>query len=117
MITRDTVVNVAKLAKLELAEQEIEKMTTDLNNVISYIDQLSEVDVKHVAPLENINEGVEKNVFRKDEVKDSLPVGEALKNAPKAADNYFLVPKVLQQEVKNYVEQDITGSEEEELPE
>jgi aspartyl-tRNA(Asn)/glutamyl-tRNA(Gln) amidotransferase subunit C len=117
MITKETVVNVAKLAKLELAESEIGKMTEDLNNVITYIDQLTEVDVSNVQPLENINEGVEKNVFRKDEVIPSLPVGEALKNAPKAADNYFLVPKVLQQEIKNYVEQDITGNEEEELPE
>jgi hypothetical protein len=50
-----------------------------------------------------------------DKVGPSLTVNEALQNAPKAADNYFLVPKVIQQEIKEYVAQDISGDEEDEL--
>jgi aspartyl-tRNA(Asn)/glutamyl-tRNA(Gln) amidotransferase subunit C len=115
MVTKDTVSHVAKLARLEFSEPELSALTTELNGVLDYIDQLKEVDVSNVEPLENINEAVEQNVFRTDIAKPSLPVAEALSNAPKAADGYFLVPKVLQQEVKTYVAQDLTGDEEDEL--
>lgn len=115
MVTKEEVLHVAKLAKLEFTEDELSTLTEELNHVIGYIDQLTEVDVTGVAPLENLNESVEQNVLRRDAERPSLPVSEALKNAPKAGDNYFLVPKVLQQEVKTYVEQDIVGDEEEEL--
>ncbi len=115
MVTKIEVEKVATLAKLEFSESELEALTGELNNVLGYIDQLTELDVSSVAPLENMNEAVEQSALRKDEVRPSLKVTEALKNAPKAADNYFLVPKVLAQEVKTYVEQDIVGDEEEEL--
>jgi aspartyl-tRNA(Asn)/glutamyl-tRNA(Gln) amidotransferase subunit C len=114
MVTREEVKKVAGLAKLEFKTEELEALTTELNSVIGYIDQLKELDVKDVEPLENLNESrQEQSVLRKDEVRPSLSAQEALKNAPKAADNYFLVPKVLEQEVKAYVEQDIVGDEEE----
>ncbi|HWF44537.1 MAG TPA: Asp-tRNA(Asn)/Glu-tRNA(Gln) amidotransferase subunit GatC [Candidatus Kapabacteria bacterium] len=115
MVTRDEVKKVADLAKLEFESNELDALTTELNSVLGYIDQLKELDVSAIAPLENLNEAVESPVLRKDEVRQSLSVEEALKNAPKSADNYFLVPKVLAQEVKTYVEQDIVGDEEEEL--
>lgn len=115
MVTKEEVLHVAKLAKLEFNPDELQTLTSELNSVIGYIDQLKEVDVTNVAPLENLNEAQEQNVFRADEERPSLSVADALKNAPKAGDNYFLVPKVLQQEVKQYVEQDIVGDEEEEL--
>lgn len=117
MISKETVEQVARLAKLDLTPTEIESMSKELSGVLNYIDQLNELDVSSVEPLENINEGVEENVLRSDIAKDCLPVDEALKNAPKAADNYFLVPKVLEQEVKSYVETDIAGNEEDELSE
>jgi len=115
MVTKEEVVHVAKLAKLEFKEEELNALTGELNAIIGYIDQLKEVDVTGVAPLENLNESREQNVFRPDEDRPSLPVAEALKNAPKSGDNYFLVPKVLQQEVKQYVETEIVGDEEDEL--
>jgi aspartyl-tRNA(Asn)/glutamyl-tRNA(Gln) amidotransferase subunit C len=115
MVSIEEVQKVATLAKLEFSEQESGALTSELNNVLGYIDQLSEVDVSNVAPLENLNEAVEQSTLRTDIAKASLTVEEALKNAPKAADSYFLVPKVLAQEVKTYVEQDMTGDEEEEL--
>ncbi len=107
--------HIAGLARLEFDPNELESLTTELNAVLGYIDQLKEADVLNVAPLENLNESIETPVLRSDEVKPSLPVETALRNAPKAADQYFLVPKVLAQDVKAYVERDIVGDEEEEL--
>ena len=115
MVTKSDVQKVADLAKLEFAEEELETLTTELNSVLGYIDQLRELDVTTVAPLENLNEEVEQSMLRKDETTASLTVEDALRNAPKAADGYFLVPKVLAQETKSYIEQDIVGGEEEEL--
>jgi aspartyl-tRNA(Asn)/glutamyl-tRNA(Gln) amidotransferase subunit C len=117
MVTRDEVKKVADLARLEFEAAELDALTTELNSVLGYIDQLKELDVNNIEPLENLNEAVEMPAMRKDEIRPSLSVEEALRNAPKSADNYFLVPKVLAQEVKTYVEQDIVGYEEEELPE
>ncbi len=115
MVTPEDVTKVAKLARLSFTEPELEQLTTELNGVLAYIDQLAELDVRDVAPLENLNETVEVNVVRKDVVTPSLSREAALSNAPKSADGYFLVPKVLVQEVKAYVEQNLTGDEEEEL--
>lgn len=115
MVTKDEVKKVADLAKLEFAGEELDALTTELNAVLGYIDQLKELDVTNVAPLENLNEAVEQSALREDIARPSLVVEKALSNAPKSADNYFLVPKVLAQEVKTYVEQDIVGDEEEEL--
>jgi len=115
MVTKTEVKKVATLAKLEFAEEELDALTMELNSVLGYIDQLKELDVTNVAPLENLNESVEGSALRKDEARECLTVEEALLNAPKSADGYFLVPKVLAQEVKTYVAQDIVGDEEEEL--
>ena len=115
MVSIEEVKKVADLAKLEFSENELSALTSELNNVLGYIDQLKEVDVSNIKPLENLNEAIEQSALRADETKPCLNIEEALKNAPKAADNYFLVPKVLAQEVKTYVEQDIAGGEEEEL--
>ena len=116
MVTKEEVQKVATLAKLEFASEELDALTTELNSVIGYIDQLSELDVRGVEPLENLNEATsEVSALRRDVARPSLSAQDALRNAPKSADNYFLVPKVLAQEVKTYVEQDIVGDEEEEL--
>ncbi len=97
MVTKENVKHIATLARLEFTETELDGFTGDLNNVLGYIDQLKEVDVTGVEPLENLNEDVETNVFRPDVVGDSIPRDQALKNAPKSADGYFLVPKVIEQ--------------------
>jgi aspartyl-tRNA(Asn)/glutamyl-tRNA(Gln) amidotransferase subunit C len=97
MITRSDTEKIAKLARLEFSDSEYETLTGELNNVIGYIDQLKELDVSSVEPLENINESVVVNAFRKDEANPSLTTQEALKNAPKSGDGFFLVPKVIEQ--------------------
>jgi aspartyl-tRNA(Asn)/glutamyl-tRNA(Gln) amidotransferase subunit C len=102
MVTKEEVQKVADLAKLEFASSELESLTGELNNILGYIDQLKELDVTNVAPLENLNEAFEhgSSSLRADVERECLPVEEALRNAPKAADGYFLVPKVLATEVK-----------------
>ena len=113
MVTRENVEHIAKLARLDFSDGEYDKLTTDMNNVLGYIDQLKELDVSNVEPLENINESVEKNVFRADISAPSLSTEEALKNAPKAADGYFLVPKVIERVKKDKAVVDVEEEEEE----
>ena len=102
MVTKEEVQKVADLAKLEFAPSELESLTGELNNILGYIDQLKELDVTNVLPLENLNEAFEhgSSTLRADVERDCLPVEDALQNAPKAADGYLLVPKVLATEVK-----------------
>lgn len=100
MITRSDTEKIAKLARLEFTDSEHETLTGELNSILGYIDQLKELDVTNIEPLENINESVETNTFRSDIAEASLPVSDALKNAPKSGDGFFLVPKVLEQTKK-----------------
>src|ERR1035437_4521045 len=115
MVKPDEVKKVADRAKLEFTEPEVAELTGEMNHSLGYIDQLKEVDVSNVQPLENLNEDVEQTALRHYEMRPSLTVEQALSNAPKSADGYFLVPKVLAQEAKSYVETDIVGDEDEEL--
>jgi aspartyl-tRNA(Asn)/glutamyl-tRNA(Gln) amidotransferase subunit C len=113
MVTRENIEHIAKLARLDFSDEEYEKLTHDMNNVLGYIDQLKELDVSNVAPLESINETAEKNVLRADVSAQCLPTEEALKNAPKAADGYFLVPKVIEQVKKGTATIEVEAEEEE----
>jgi aspartyl-tRNA(Asn)/glutamyl-tRNA(Gln) amidotransferase subunit C len=117
MVTKAEVQKVADLAKLEFASSELESLTGELNNILGYIDQLKELDVTNIAPLENLNEAFEhgSSGLRADRERECLPVEDALRNAPNAADGYFLVPKVLVTEVKASAIQNLSEDEEDEL--
>lgn len=82
-----------KLSRLELSEQERTGIQKDLNKILTMVEKLNELDTKDVKPLVHISE--EENILRADEIKHQLPREEALKNAPKKKDGYFLVPKVI----------------------
>jgi len=92
-VTIKDVEHIAKLAKLKFNEAEKEKLQTELNSILGYIDKLNELDLENVEPLENVNNT--NNVFREDITGPSLTKEEALKNAPSKTDNFFKVPKVL----------------------
>lgn len=92
-VTISDVDKIAKLAKLKFAEGEKIKLQKDLNKILEYIDQLNELKLDDVEPLENINET--ENVLRKDEMVKWLTTEEALKNAPSKTGKFFKVPKVL----------------------
>jgi len=92
-VTIKDVEKIAKLAKLKFSESETGKLQTELNQILEYIDQLNELDLEGVEPLENINET--SNVLRIDDSEKWLTTEEALKNAPSKTGKFFKVPKVL----------------------
>jgi aspartyl-tRNA(Asn)/glutamyl-tRNA(Gln) amidotransferase subunit C len=93
-ITRELLDKIAHLARLEIQEDEAEKLMTDMNAIIAWIDKLKEIDTEGVEPLTSMSHEV--NAFREDVIKQELSREEALKNAPAHDAEYFRVPKVIE---------------------
>jgi aspartyl-tRNA(Asn)/glutamyl-tRNA(Gln) amidotransferase subunit C len=93
LITRAEVEHVARLARLELDEATVEKMTGQLNDILSHMDKLGELDTEGLPPTTHAMELT--NVWREDEVRDSASVEAALENAPESDGRSFLVPRVV----------------------
>jgi len=91
MITVKDVEHVAKLARLELTEEEKQKFTTQLGDVLKYVDQMNEVDTSNVEPMAHAIDFV--NVMRDDVVKYEETKEELMMNAPDEENGYFKVPK------------------------
>jgi aspartyl-tRNA(Asn)/glutamyl-tRNA(Gln) amidotransferase subunit C len=92
-VTIKDVEYIARLARLQFTEEEKQKFTHQLNDILSHIDQLNKLDTSKVEPLAQVIEL--SNVFRDDVVKESLLSEEALKNAPAKTGKFFKVPKVI----------------------
>lgn len=92
-VTRKEVEYIAQLARLRFKDEELENFTSQLNEILSYVDKLNELDTENVEPLSHPVE--EFNKFRDDELKPSIEREEALKNAPDRTDEFFKVPKVI----------------------
>ncbi len=92
-ITKDEILKVAALARLELTPQELEKMAVDLAQIVAYVDQIKKINTDGIVPRSQFIKA--ENVFREDIVKPSLPVEKALGNAPDRDEEYFRVPKVI----------------------
>jgi aspartyl-tRNA(Asn)/glutamyl-tRNA(Gln) amidotransferase subunit C len=90
MIDRDQVLHVARLARLELTEEEVARMSTELSDVLTHIEKIGELDLVGVPPTTHVVEV--SNALRPDEPEPSLPREVALANAPAVADGGFLVP-------------------------
>jgi aspartyl-tRNA(Asn)/glutamyl-tRNA(Gln) amidotransferase subunit C len=85
---------VARLARLNLTDEETQLFQKQLEDVLKYAAKLAEVDVSHVEPAAH---GVPMfNVFREDEPRDCFSPEEALRNAPRAANQLFIVTKVVE---------------------
>ena len=93
-ISNEEVKHIARLAKLSLSEEEIEKYSKDLGDIATFIEALNEVDISGVEPTAHVVD--KKNVFRKDEMKDSFNREEILKNAPSKEAGCISVPKVVE---------------------
>jgi aspartyl-tRNA(Asn)/glutamyl-tRNA(Gln) amidotransferase subunit C len=93
-ITMKEVEHVARLARLELTNEEKERMRAQLDSILSYIDKLNELDTSAVEPTFHVLPMM--NVFRDDEVRPSLSQEEALANAPDRQDLFFRVPRILE---------------------
>jgi aspartyl-tRNA(Asn)/glutamyl-tRNA(Gln) amidotransferase subunit C len=89
-ITRETVLHVAKLARLELAPDEVENMQRDLGNILGYVEQLAALDTDGVPETSHVAANV--SAFRADAVQPSLPNADALAAAPRHAEGGFAVP-------------------------
>lgn len=92
-VTKKEVEKIAELARLKFSEDELENFTPQMNEILSYMDKLNELDTENVKPLSHPVE--QSNVFREDAMKTSIPIDEALKNAPSKDENHFKVPKVI----------------------
>ncbi|MDC3414183.1 Asp-tRNA(Asn)/Glu-tRNA(Gln) amidotransferase subunit GatC [Aquibacillus sp. 3ASR75-11] len=93
-ITKDQVKHVAHLARLAISEDETEKMTKHLGDIIKYAELLNELDTDHVEPTTHVLDL--KNVMRKDEPKKWIDKEDALQNAPDKQDGQFRVPSILE---------------------
>jgi aspartyl-tRNA(Asn)/glutamyl-tRNA(Gln) amidotransferase subunit C len=92
-VTLKDVEHIAELARLKFSEEELESFTHQLNQILEYVEKLKELDTENVEPLSHPVEG--NNAFREDELKPSINREEALKNAPDSDDEFFKVPKVI----------------------
>ncbi len=93
-ISRDTVLYIAKLARLRLADTEVERMRRDLDAILGYVDSLSRLDTSGVPPTTHVLEIA--TPLRRDEVAGVLPVSEVVRNAPEHTESAMVVPKVLE---------------------
>jgi aspartyl-tRNA(Asn)/glutamyl-tRNA(Gln) amidotransferase subunit C len=90
----DEVKYVANLARLAITEEEAEKFTNQLDAIISFAEQLNELDTDHVEPTSHVLDI--KNVMREDIAKPGLPVEEVLKNAPDHENGQIRVPSIIE---------------------
>jgi aspartyl-tRNA(Asn)/glutamyl-tRNA(Gln) amidotransferase subunit C len=90
MIDREQVLHVARLARLRLDDDEVERMSRELSSILGHIEKIGELDLTDVEPTSHVTH-VE-NVLRPDEPRPSLPRERALEQAPDVADGGFRVP-------------------------
>lgn len=90
----DTVKRVARLARIAVSEEEAGRMTGELNVILGFVEQLSEVDVDGVEPMTSVIP-IEMRK-RQDAVTDGGKAGDIVANAPATEENFFLVPKVVE---------------------
>jgi aspartyl-tRNA(Asn)/glutamyl-tRNA(Gln) amidotransferase subunit C len=89
-ITRDEVLHVARLAKLALREDEVERLTRELDAILEAVSKVSELDLADVAPTSHPLEVV--NVWAEDEPHEPLSLAESFSNAPTREDDQYRVP-------------------------
>jgi len=94
-IDKSQVKKVAKLARLELSEAEIEEFAGQLNAIIDYVERMNKLNTEGVEPMAHCLPV--SNVFRDDVIKESLGTEKTLANAPQSDGPFFKVPKILEE--------------------
>ncbi|MFD1746951.1 Asp-tRNA(Asn)/Glu-tRNA(Gln) amidotransferase subunit GatC [Rhizobium helianthi] len=89
-----TVKRVARLSRIAVSEEELERMTGELNGILGFVEQLSEVDVSGVEPMTSVTPITMRK--REDVVTDGDKAADIVANAPNSDQNFFLVPKVVE---------------------
>ena len=92
-ITNSEIKHVAQLARLEVDDQEVEQMASQLDKILGYVDKLNELDTDGVKPTTHALSVT--NAFRDDTLRPSLPQEKALENGPLQDGSAFVVPKVI----------------------
>jgi len=90
MIDREQVLHVARLARLRLTDEEIDRMPGELSTILDHIERISELDLEGVEPTSHVV--ALENVLREDEPRPSWPRERVLEEAPEAVDDGFAVP-------------------------
>lgn len=93
-LSQREVEHIALLSRLKLSDEERERMTTQLNDIMRFFEQLGELDTSEVEPTSHVIPV--RNVFRADAVRPSLPVEDVLESAPQRAGDTFRVPRVVE---------------------
>lgn len=93
-LDKATVAKIASLARIRVPNEELDALANELNNIMGWIEQLSEVDTENVEPMSQAADL--KLRWRADEVTDGGVADKVLANAPDARDGYFTVPKVIE---------------------
>ncbi len=93
-VNRETIEHVAELSRLNLTETEKERLTSEMEKIISYVDKLNELDTSDVKPMEHVIPI--RNVLREDKTEKSYDREKILANAPFREDGCFKVPKVVE---------------------
>jgi aspartyl-tRNA(Asn)/glutamyl-tRNA(Gln) amidotransferase subunit C len=93
-VDADTVRRIAHLARIAVAEGEIEHLRDELNAMLAFVEQLGEVNIDGVEPMTSVTPMTMKK--RADEVTDGGIAEDIVRNAPASQDNYFIVPKVVE---------------------
>ncbi|HBF38454.1 MAG TPA: Asp-tRNA(Asn)/Glu-tRNA(Gln) amidotransferase subunit GatB [Firmicutes bacterium] len=97
-LTKAEVEHVARLARLELNENEKEQFTGQLNDILGFVEKLNQLDTASIEPTAHAIPVA--NVFRPDQLATSLEPDQALANAPDPVDDFFKVPKILEEEAE-----------------
>ncbi|MCF7916219.1 MAG: Asp-tRNA(Asn)/Glu-tRNA(Gln) amidotransferase subunit GatC [Candidatus Omnitrophica bacterium] len=93
MVDKEAVEYIAKLAKIEINDQESKFLSSQLSKIIDYIDKLKEVDTKEVEPMRGLYS--DQSLLREDKAKSNPAKINILKNAPARLDDFFKIPNVL----------------------
>ena len=92
MISKEDTKHVAKLARLELSDSEVDKFSKQLGDILRYVELMNEVNTENVKPMAHPFDFV--NVMREDVVKYTNTKEELMQNAPDEEDGFFKVPKI-----------------------
>ncbi|MBS0185327.1 MAG: Asp-tRNA(Asn)/Glu-tRNA(Gln) amidotransferase subunit GatC [Proteobacteria bacterium] len=96
-VTKDTVLKIAKLARIEISEKEVPLLVQELDGILHWIDRLNQVDTTTTPPLSTpLQELHTSQPLRPDHVTDGNIVEKILSNAPEVVLNMFVVPKVVE---------------------
>jgi len=93
-VDKDTVRRIAKLARIAMDDAQAAEMEAELNTLLAWVGQLSEVDIENVSPMKSAVE--QRLKMREDVVTDGGYADDLMRNAPQSEGHFFVVPKVVE---------------------